>query len=311
MRCGAAIPGSSGAPATIGCGICSARPASARSTSSRSCRRTRRSATAGPARPTAWPTAVVRTGGSTSAWSTSRASRRPTAPNPDRWGLWLDRRRAGCAPDPFENAAKYPGVAVGSRGETLNGKPFETGSYYGYATGHRRLPAVPQPRLRRARRRPLGSRALLHRSVVLQRQGRWSVRIASACRAACATSARIRSARRPIPNNPEWANLSSNVGAQYFWTDRIFYEAADLLELRVPVVPLVAARIARHFVRLDRQHQQPADDERGLRAAAAAAERPALGPGDAGRRRPRQQAVQRLREGGAARRALHRPRTRC
>jgi hypothetical protein len=29
------------------------------------------------------------------------------------------------------------------------------------------------------------------------------------------------------PNNPEWANLSSNVGAQYFWTDRIFYEAAD------------------------------------------------------------------------------------
>ena len=29
------------------------------------------------------------------------------------------------------------------------------------------------------------------------------------------------------PNNPAWANLSSNVGAQYFWTDRIFYEAAD------------------------------------------------------------------------------------
>jgi mono/diheme cytochrome c family protein len=28
------------------------------------------------------------------------------------------------------------------------------------------------------------------------------------------------------PNNPEWGNLSSNVGAQYFWTDRIFYEAA-------------------------------------------------------------------------------------
>src|SRR5262249_60626389 len=24
-------------------------------------------------------------------------------------------------------------------------------------------------------------------------------------------------------NNPKWENLSSNVGAQYFWTDRIFY----------------------------------------------------------------------------------------
>ena len=163
---------------------------------------------------------------------------------------------------------------------------------------HRRLPAVPEPRLRRARRRPLGRRALLHRSVVLQRQGPGPAVSRRACRAACATSGPNPIRPPADPNNPEWANLSSNVGAQYFWTDRIFYEAADLLELRLPAVPLVAARIARHLVRLDRQHQQPADDERGLRAAAAAAARPALGPGNAGRRRPRQQAVQRLREGG-------------
>ncbi len=25
------------------------------------------------------------------------------------------------------------------------------------------------------------------------------------------------------PDNPKWENLSSNVGAQYFWIDRIFY----------------------------------------------------------------------------------------
>ena len=36
---------------------------------------------------------------------------KPSAPDADRWGLWLDRRRAGCAADPFENTAKYPGVA--------------------------------------------------------------------------------------------------------------------------------------------------------------------------------------------------------
>ena len=88
---------------------------------------------------------------------------------------------------------------------------------------HRRPPAVPEPRLRRARRRPLGRRSLLHRSARTTTTRTWSGRIASACRAASATSARTRSARRPIPNNPEWANLSSNVGAQYFWTDRIFY----------------------------------------------------------------------------------------
>jgi hypothetical protein len=56
---------------------------------------------------------------------------RASAPDPARMGLWLDRRKAGCAPDPFENAAKYPGVRIGARGTTVNGRPFEAGSYYG------------------------------------------------------------------------------------------------------------------------------------------------------------------------------------
>ena len=29
------------------------------------------------------------------------------------------------------------------------------------------------------------------------------------------------------PENPKWENLSSNVGAQYFWIDRIFAWQAD------------------------------------------------------------------------------------
>ena len=40
-----------------------------------------------------------------------------TGPNPQRYGLWLDVRSAGCPPDPFENAEKYPGVAIGARGK--------------------------------------------------------------------------------------------------------------------------------------------------------------------------------------------------
>ena len=43
-----------------------------------------------------------------------------TGPDQQRWNLWLDKRRPGCAPDPFENAAKYPGVAFGSRGRVVN-----------------------------------------------------------------------------------------------------------------------------------------------------------------------------------------------
>ncbi len=29
------------------------------------------------------------------------------------------------------------------------------------------------------------------------------------------------------PENPKWENLNSNPGAQYFWTDRIFYWQKD------------------------------------------------------------------------------------
>src|SRR5436309_11610417 len=31
-----------------------------------------------------------------------------TGPDPKRFGLWLDKRRADCPPDPFENEQKYP-----------------------------------------------------------------------------------------------------------------------------------------------------------------------------------------------------------
>ena len=70
-----------------------------------------------------------------------------TAPDPKRFGLWLDKRRSGpdCPPDPFEDEQKYPGVRIGARGQNLNlsadkkrlGWPdaLPVGSHYGYATG--------------------------------------------------------------------------------------------------------------------------------------------------------------------------------
>src|SRR6266542_2625992 len=44
-----------------------------------------------------------------------------TGPDPERFGLWLDKRiiSKACPPDPFENEEKYPGVRVGSRGLDL------------------------------------------------------------------------------------------------------------------------------------------------------------------------------------------------
>src|SRR4051812_35927464 len=63
-----------------------------------------------------------------------------TGPDPNRFGLWLDKRRADCPADPFEDEKKYPGVAVGARGKNL-----PVGSYYGWATGVAGLRLFPNP----------------------------------------------------------------------------------------------------------------------------------------------------------------------
>ena len=75
---------------------------------------------------------------------------------PKRWGLWLDRRKPDCGPDPFENATKYPGVKTGSRGTTVNGQQVPVGSFYGYATGIVGLRLFPNPAFDE-RRRPSGT----------------------------------------------------------------------------------------------------------------------------------------------------------
>ncbi len=151
---------------------------------------------------------------------------RPAAPNPDRMGLWLDRRRAGCAPDPFENATKYPGVQTGARGTTVNGKTFDTGSYYGYATGIVGFRLFPNPGFDdAAARRWDAERYYTDPSYYNDKTLVKPYRVGMSCGLCHVGPNPINPP--PDPNNPEWAHLSSNVGAQYFWTDRIFYEAAD------------------------------------------------------------------------------------
>jgi hypothetical protein len=149
-----------------------------------------------------------------------------TGPDPQRWGLWLDTRKAGCAPDPFENATKYPGVKVGSRGQTLNGKAFDTGSYYGYGSGIVGFRLLPNPAFdERAAARWDAERYYTDPKYALDKDLVRPYRVGMSC-GLCHVGP------NPInppadPNNPEWANLSSNVGSQYFWVDRIFFQEAD------------------------------------------------------------------------------------
>ncbi|MEP7309963.1 MAG: hypothetical protein ABJA98_31020 [Acidobacteriota bacterium] len=149
-----------------------------------------------------------------------------TGPDAKRWGLWLDQRKPDCGPDPFENAEKYPGVKIGSRGQTLKGKTFDTGSFYGYGTGIVGFRLFPNPEFdERAAERWDAEKFYTDSTYSKDKNLVRPYRLGMSC-ALCHVGP------NPInppadPNNPAWANLSSNVGSQYFWVDRIFFQEAD------------------------------------------------------------------------------------
>ena len=144
-----------------------------------------------------------------------------TGPDPKRYGLWLDQRSPNCPPDPFENEQKYPGVKYGARGKNIS-----AGSYYGYATGIVGLRLFPNPNFdEAAQKRWDPVRYYTDPSYYESKDLVKPYRVGMSC-GFCHVGP------NPInppadPNNPKWENLSSNVGAQYFWIDRIFYWQAD------------------------------------------------------------------------------------
>jgi hypothetical protein len=151
-----------------------------------------------------------------------------TGPDPQRWGLWLDKRRAGCQPDPFEDAKKYPGVQIGGRGKTVgpNGEKLELGSYYGYETGIVGLRLFPNPDFdERAARHWDPDRYYKDPSYYNDKKLVRPYRVGMSCGFCHVGPNPLKPPQDP--NNPKWENLSSNVGAQYFWIDRIFYWEAD------------------------------------------------------------------------------------
>ena len=144
-----------------------------------------------------------------------------TGPDPKRHGLWLDQRSPDCPPDPFENEQKYPGVAVGARGKTI-----ERGSYYGYATGIVGFRLFPNPDFDETAAKNWDADRFYtdptyYNSDTLVRP----YRVGMSC-GFCHVGPNPTNPPAD-PENPRWENLSSNVGAQYFWVDRIFDWQAD------------------------------------------------------------------------------------
>jgi len=139
----------------------------------------------------------------------------------DRFGLYLDVRDSTCAQDPFENEEKYPGVKIGARGKTV-----PVGSYYGYATGIVGLRLFPNPDFNEsAKKRWDPERYYTDPSYYNDANLVKPYRVGMTC-GFCHVGPNPSNPPKD-PENPQWANLNSNPGAQYFWFDRIFAYEAD------------------------------------------------------------------------------------
>jgi hypothetical protein len=144
-----------------------------------------------------------------------------TGPSAKNYGLWLDRRRADCPPDPFENEAKYPGVRIGARGKNI-----PVGSYYGAATGVVGLRLFPNPDFdETAQKNWDPERFYTDPDYYNDKNLVRPYRVGMSC-GFCHVGPNP--THPPAdPENPAWADLNSNPGAQYFWVDRIFTYEAD------------------------------------------------------------------------------------
>ncbi|AWI62396.1 c-type cytochrome [Sinorhizobium fredii] len=147
---------------------------------------------------------------------------------PDKHGLWLDERLEDCAPDPFggnEAAdARHPGVVIGARGksEWLKGETMPAGSYYGKPSGVVGLRLFPNPDFdAEAAKKWDPVRYYNDEKYYNDKDLVRPYRVGMSC-AFCHVGP------NPInppkdPEKPDWTELSSNPGAQYFWVERIFF----------------------------------------------------------------------------------------
>ena len=146
------------------------------------------------------------------------------APGPDKKhrGLWLDVRGQGCAPDPFEDADKYPGVAVGARGKPLgDGGTQPVGSFYGEATGILGLRLFPNPDFDEKAAKAWDAEKYYTDPKYYNRQDLVRpYRVGMSCGFCHLGPSPVNPPDDPA--NPKFANLSSSVGAQYMWVDRLF-----------------------------------------------------------------------------------------
>ena len=145
-----------------------------------------------------------------------------TGPDKARFDLWLDVRSKDCPADPFEDGIKYPGVRIGARGKSI-GKDvtLPVGSYYGYATGIVGLRLFPNPEFdEKAYKHWDAKKYYSDPSYYNDPKLVRPYRVGMSCGFCHVGPSPV--SPPADPENPAFANLSSSVGAQYMWVDRLF-----------------------------------------------------------------------------------------
>ena len=143
-------------------------------------------------------------------------------PDQNRRGLWLDVRSKDCPSDPFENEVKYPGVKIGSRGQPLgDGTTQPVGSYYGWGTGILGLRLFPNPDFdEKAAKAWDPERYYTDPSYYNRKDLVRPYRVGMSCGFCHVGPSPVKPPADP--EHPAFANVSSSVGAQYMWVDRLF-----------------------------------------------------------------------------------------
>jgi hypothetical protein len=155
---------------------------------------------------------------------------KPTAADPQRFGLWLDVRRKDCPADPFEDEKAYPGVKIGARGTTFSdGSKLPLGSYFGYPTGIVGLRLFPNPDFDQAAKNSWDpEKYYTDENYYKDPNLIKPYRVGMACGFCHVGPSPIHPPQDP--SNPQWSNLNSTVGSQYLWMDRVFVYSADTRE---------------------------------------------------------------------------------
>ncbi len=131
-------------------------------------------------------------------------------------------RGKDCPGDPFEDESRYPGVAGGSRGKPLgDGTTQPVGSFYGYATGIMGLRLFPNPDFdEQAAKAWDPERYYTDPSYYNRADLIRPYRVGMSCGFCHVGPSPVKPPADP--EAPTFANLSSSVGAQYMWVDRLF-----------------------------------------------------------------------------------------